>query len=99
MTTIRTKLLAAVAALGLIGTGAALKSGTTVAHATPNIPTDNSSADVAESVVDSVDNIAVTGDAPDQGGWRWMGRGARGKQSAKGSGVIISTDGRILTNS
>ena len=120
---LRTTLLAAVAAVGLIGTGAALRTGTPVAHATPGlptgtaavrvtpgVPTDGSIADVAERVVDSVVNISSSSDSrggpasvdpfftdPDS---PVFGQAPSGrKQLAKGSGVIVTADGRILTNS
>ncbi|MDB4958424.1 MAG: protease Do [Myxococcales bacterium] len=107
---LRTSLLAAVAAVGLIGTGAALHSGTTSAYATPAMPTDGSIADVAERVVDSVVNISVSGES--RGGPAsfdpffsdpsspFFGQQQRGRRAeAKGSGVIVTADGRILTNS
>jgi serine protease Do len=108
---LRTHLLAAVAAVGLVATGATLHSGTAVVHATPAaFPTDGSIADVAERVVDSVVNISSSHEEktipaawdsnfedpmspyfrPDPGPHTAM---------AKGSGVIVTADGRILTNS
>jgi serine protease Do len=101
-------LVAALAAVGLVGAGAALRSGDFhgVAHATPSIPTDGTIADTAERVVDSVVNIAVTheekGDADDvyMFGEPFGGGGgaAARKTGAKGSGVIVTSSGRILTN-
>src|SRR2546423_6439600 len=103
---VRSTLLAAVAALGLVGTGAALRSGTPSAHATPAIPTDGTIADVAERVVDSVVNISVKheekgGGDMDQFDPFGMGQGMGAEprtQMAKGSGVIVTSNGRILTN-
>ena len=101
-------LLAAFAAIGLVGAGAALHSGTPVAHATPAaaIPTDGSIADVAERVVDSVVNISVKQEVRNQntgffdpfsGDPFESDQGTR-VVSGKGSGVIITATGRILTN-
>ncbi len=101
-------LLAAVAAVGLIGTGVALHTGTSPATAAPSTTlTDSSIPDVAERVVDSVVNIsaatAVRGAPaatdpfytdPDSPGY---GRTPR-RQGSKGSGVIVTSSGRILTN-
>jgi Do/DeqQ family serine protease len=107
-------LVAIAAAVGLVGTGAALQSqgGITPAYAqrAPAAITDASIPDVAERVVDSVVNIstskAVRGgpaeldpfftdpDSP------WYGRQpSQRKLASKGSGVIVSAQGRILTNS
>ena len=54
------KLLAGLAVLGLVGTGAALRSETGPAHAAPTVVTDGSIPDVAERVVDSVVNISTS---------------------------------------
>jgi Do/DeqQ family serine protease len=102
-------ILAAVAAFGLVGAGAALKSGTqTVSAAPAGIPTDGTVADVAEKLVDSVVTISVKheeaaspqmdmfGDPFDVMGGG-MGGGSR-VQEGKGSGVIVTASGRILTN-
>ena len=95
-------LLAAFAAIGLVGAGAALRSGSiTTANATPSIPTDGTIADVAERVVDSVVNISVVREekndfAPDDNFTMW-GETPH-KIGAKGSGVIVTASGRILTN-
>jgi serine protease Do len=102
-------LLAAVAALGLVGTGAALRSGLETAHAAPSALTDASIPDVAERVVDSVVNIstskAVRGgpaevdpfftdpDSPAYGT-----RPSQKRLASMGSGVIVTSGGRILTN-
>ncbi len=107
MTPLRT-FLAAAAVVGLVGTGAALRSGTTVAHATPSVLTDGSIPDVAERVVDSVVNIS-TSHAIETGPVNFdpffsdpfsPGFGDPGDRKAmsKGSGVIVTASGRILTN-
>ncbi|MBA3398266.1 MAG: trypsin-like peptidase domain-containing protein [Deltaproteobacteria bacterium] len=102
-------LLAAVAAVGLVGTGAALRTEIGPAHAAPSSLTDASIPDVAERVVDSVVNISTSRggnagpasydpfftdpDSPFYG----MDPGMR-KQMSKGSGVIVTSSGRVLTN-
>jgi len=107
MTSLR-KLLAAGIVVGALGTGAALRSGSTIAEAAPSAMTDASIPDVAERVVDSVVNISTTSvekgpaaydpfftdpDSP------WYGLEPTGRKSmSKGSGVIVSASGRILTN-
>jgi serine protease Do len=107
MTPIRT-LMAAAAVVGLIGTGAALRSGPTPAHATPAVLTDGSIPDVAERVVDSVVNIS-TSHSIEAGPAAFdpffsdpfsPGFGDPGDRKAmsKGSGVIVTSGGRILTN-
>jgi serine protease Do len=83
--------------------------GASVAHATPSIPTDGTIADVSERVVESVVNISVSHEevvprgAPDPFGGDPFdmfggGDGSPHTQSAKGSGVIVTASGRILTN-
>src|SRR5882724_3632340 len=107
MTALR-NLLAAAAVVGLVGTGAVLRSGATPAHATPSVLTDGSIPDVAERVVDSVVNISTShmveaGPAsydpffsdPFSPGY---GDPSDRKAMSKGSGVIITGSGRILTN-
>jgi len=107
MTPLRT-FLAAAAVVGLVGTGAALHSGPTAAHATPSVLTDGSIPDVAERVVDSVVNISTShsveaGPAvfdpfftnPFSPGF---GDPSDRKSMSKGSGVIVTANGRILTN-
>jgi serine protease Do len=102
-------LLAVVAAIGLVGTGAALRSTIEPAHAAPSTLTDASIPDVAERVVDSVVNISTSkgghgGPAandpfftdPDSP-WYGMQPSER-KQQSKGSGVIVTAGGRIVTN-
>ena len=99
MTKLMHNLLAGVVAIGLVGTGAALHSGTPTANATPSgIPTDGSIADAAEKAVDSVVGISVkmTGDRMVD----MFGDASQGPQvEAQGSGVIVTAGGRILTNS
>ena len=107
-------LLAVAAVAGLIGTGAALRSdfaSPAYAQRAPAQFTDASIPDVAERVVDSVVNIstarAVRGGGvadedpfftdPDSPSF---GREPSQKQLAsKGSGVIVTAQGRVLTNS
>ncbi len=99
-------LLAALAAVGLVGTGAALRTGPSSAHATPAaaaIPTDGTIADVSERVMDSVVQIAVRGEetASDiDPTSMFFGGGFSEPQvkMGKGSGVIVTASGRILTN-
>ena len=102
-------LLAALAAVGLVGTGAALRSGTTSAQATPAaaaIPTDGTIANVAEHTMDSVVQISVKREeqagsmdpfAMDPSGF-FGGGGEPRIEMGKGSGVIVTASGRILTN-
>jgi Do/DeqQ family serine protease len=111
MTPLR-NLLAAAAIVGLVGTGAALRSGATPLHAAPSAApaalTDSSIPDVAERVVDSVVNIS-TSHAVEVGPAAFdpffadpfsPGFGDQGDRKAmsKGSGVIVTSSGRILTN-
>ena len=101
--------LAAAAVVGLVGTGAMLRSGPSPAFAGPGAATltDSSIPDVAERVVDSVVNISSTSvevgpasfdpfftdsDSPD------VGVPSQRQQMSKGSGVIVTAGGRILTN-
>jgi serine protease Do len=103
------KLLAAMAVLGLAGTGAALRSGPEAAHAAPSAITDASIPDVAERVVESVVNISTSkavrgGPAesdpfftdPDSPGFGT--RPSQKRLASMGSGVIVTSGGRILTN-
>jgi len=111
MTPLRT-LLAAAAVVGLVGAGAALHPGPGPAHAspaaTPTALTDSSIPDVAERAIDSVVNISTshvveTGPAsfdpffadPFSPGF---GDPGDRKAMSKGSGVIVTASGRILTN-
>jgi Do/DeqQ family serine protease len=99
---------AAAAVVGLIGTGAALRLGATEAHATPSMLADGSIPDIAERVVDSVVNIS-TSHAIEAGPASFdpffsnpfspgFGDGGDRKAMSKGSGVIVTSSGRILTN-
>jgi serine protease Do len=101
-------LLAATAVFGLVGIGAALHAGSSPVHAAPSILADGTIPDVAERVVDGVVNISTTqsvnvGPAsfdpffndPDS---PYDGQQSARKQMSKGSGVIVTTGGRILTN-
>jgi len=107
MTPLRT-FLATAAVVGLLGTGAALRSGATPANAAPSVLTDGSIPDVAERVVDSVVNISTshiveTGPAsfdPFFSDPFSPGQGDAGDRKAmsKGSGVIVTASGRVLTN-
>ncbi len=107
MTPLRT-ILAAAAVVGLVGTGAALRLGPTVAHATPSVLADGTIPDVAERVFDSVVNISTShvieaGPAsfdpffsdPFSPGF---GDPGDRKAMSMGSGVIVTASGRILTN-
>src|SRR5258706_3432344 len=73
-----------------------------VANAGPGIPTDGSIADTAEKVVDSVVNISISHevkqDANDVFFAPWSGDRGSQMQYGKGSGVIVTASGRILTN-
>jgi serine protease Do len=98
-------LLAALAAVGLVGTGAALRNGPTSANATPSaaaIPTDGTIADVAEKTMDSVVQISVRGQESQQDEMMDFFSGGMGGGEhvvmGKGSGVIVTANGRILTN-
>ena len=99
---LRNTLLTTAAAVGLVATGAALRSGPSVAHATPSaIPTDGSIADAAERADASVVTISVSRDARPSMDDFFMDPRAMGgmmKEQAKGSGVIVTANGRILTN-
>jgi Do/DeqQ family serine protease len=101
-------LYVAAAVVGLVGAGAALRSGAAPARATPSVLTDNAIPDVAERVVDSVVNISTShvieaGPAsfdpffsdPFSPG---VGDPGDRKAMSKGSGVIVTASGRILTN-
>jgi len=99
-------LIAVVGLVGLVGAGAALRSGSS-ASAAPSVLTDSSIPDVAERVVDSVVNISVAQAVrgapaasdpyytdPDSPGYGTKPR----RQGSKGSGVVVTAGGRILTN-
>jgi S1-C subfamily serine protease len=111
MTTLRT-VLAAAAVVGLVGVGAVLHPGATAVQASPAVApaalTDSSIPDVAERVFDSVVNIS-TSHAVETGPASFdpfftnpfsPGFGAPSDRMAmaKGSGVIVTASGRILTN-
>ena len=106
MTPLRT-LLASVAVVGFVGAGAMVAQGPTPAHANPALQHQPIS-DVAERVVDSVVNISTHGTSKGPAAWDpfftdpdspyyGMQPSAR-QQMSKGSGVIVSASGRILTN-
>ncbi len=79
----------------------ALAAGSTssVALAHPALPTDNSIADVAERVVESVVNISTETEVPvDPFFGSFFGMDDVQKMAGKGSGVIVTANGRILTN-
>jgi Do/DeqQ family serine protease len=111
MTPLRT-LLAAAAVVGLVGAGAALHLDASPAHAAPSVApsvlTDSSIPDVAERVFDSVVNISSshmveTGPAALDPFFSDPSSPAYGDPSdrmakAKGSGVVVTASGRILTN-
>src|SRR5687768_4638723 len=96
--------IAVAAVAGFVGAA----SGPELAHAAPAVLTDASIPDIAERVVDSVVNISVFNTAggpaetdpyftdPDSPGYG-MQPSPR-KRASKGSGVIITSGGRILTN-
>ncbi len=101
-------LITGAAVVGLIGAGAAMRLGFSPVQAAPSVLTDASIPDVAERVVDSVVNIstatAVRGgpaqsdpffNDPDSPSY---GQPDTRKQRSKGSGVIVTAGGRILTN-
>ena len=101
---LRNTLFAAAAAFGFVGLGAAIHSGPSVAHAAPvaGIPTDGTIADVAERTVDSVVNISTSHQSknevvfdPFSGDDQTV---TPQRELAKGSGVIVTASGRILTN-
>ncbi|MBA3456809.1 MAG: trypsin-like peptidase domain-containing protein [Deltaproteobacteria bacterium] len=106
MTSLR-NLFAAVAVVGLVGVGGAGIPPLATAHAGPNL-VDTSIPDVAERVVNSVVNIsthsATSGPAAydpffsDPDSPYYGTQPSEKKQMSKGSGVIVTTGGRILTN-
>ncbi len=111
MTTLRT-VLAAAAVVGLVGVGAVLHPGATSVHAGPAVApaalTDSSIPDVAERVFDSVVNIS-TSHAVEAGPASFdpfftnpfspgFGDPGESMARAKGSGVVVTASGRILTN-
>ncbi len=79
------------ATVGVLGTSQAAQAGA--------FPTDGSIADTAERVVDSVVNISTSAEIEvDPFFGAMMGVDGPQKQQGKGSGVIITASGRILTN-
>jgi serine protease Do len=91
MTMNRHAFLIAFATVGVIGSSAA--------SANPSLPTDGSISDVAEKVVDSVVNISTQAEVEvDPFFGSFMGADGPQRQQGKGSGVIITANGRILTN-
>jgi Do/DeqQ family serine protease len=111
MKSVRSKLVAALAVLGLTGTGIALTH-SPHAYAGPGAPTvltDTTMSDVAERSVESVVNIKsvtrlepqqnIMADDPffsDEDSPMYQGQD---ESTSLGSGVIVSSSGRILTNS
>ncbi|HEX5060914.1 MAG TPA: trypsin-like peptidase domain-containing protein, partial [Kofleriaceae bacterium] len=74
-------------------------AGAGVAHADRALPMDNSIADVAERVVESVVNIDTESQvATDPFFVDMFGADEVQKMAGKGSGVIVTANGRILTN-
>src|SRR5688572_22414867 len=70
-----------------------------VAYAHPALPTDNSIADVAERVVESVVNISTETEMQvDPFFADFFGADPVQRNQGKGSGVIVTANGRILTN-
>jgi Do/DeqQ family serine protease len=87
----RHALLIAFVSIGLVGTAAA--------DSRPSLPIDGTISDVAEKVVDSVVNISTEAEVEvDPFFGSFMGADGPQKQQGKGSGVIITGTGRILTN-
>ena len=83
--------LIAFATIGMLGSHAV--------SAHPALPTDGSISDTAEKVVDSVVNISVQAEVEvDPFFGAFMGQDGPQIQQGKGSGVIITQNGRILTN-
>jgi Do/DeqQ family serine protease len=105
MNSLRNTLFAAAAAFGFVGLGAAIHTGSSVANAGPavaGIPTDGTIADVAEHTVDSVVNISTWHQEKNEVSFDPFGMGGDDqspqRSMAKGSGVIVTASGRILTN-
>src|SRR5574338_792810 len=83
----------------LIAVALAVGGTSGAAYATPSIPTDNSIADVAERVVVSVVNIDTEAEVPvDPFFVDMFGAEEVQKMAGKGSGVIVTASGRMLTN-
>src|SRR5512139_1872243 len=80
--------------VAFLGAGAA-----SPAYAHPSMPMDNSIADVAERVVESVVNIDIEAEVPvDPFFVDMFGADEVQKAAGKGSGVVVTANGRILTN-
>jgi len=86
--------LIAFTTIGMLGSGAV----TAFAQSRPGLPTDGSISDVAEKVVDSVVNISVEAEVEADPFSGFFGDEGPQKQQGKGSGVIVTQNGRILTN-
>ncbi|MGE0547700.1 MAG: trypsin-like peptidase domain-containing protein [Kofleriaceae bacterium] len=103
---VKRNLLAAVAAVGLVGASAVSPSESNLAFA-GSLP-DTAISDVAERVVDSVVNISTAtkvqaGPAAydpffSDPASPWFDEPSERMQRSKGSGVIVNATGRILTN-
>ena len=92
-------LIAAAVALGVAGGAAHAGPSPAVTQARPGMPTDNTIPDVAERVVDSVVNIAIEQDVQvDPMYAEFFGIEDAPTMAGKGSGVIVTANGRILTN-
>src|SRR5262245_54749711 len=82
-----------------VGLAGVAQAGPSVSPARPGMPTDNTIPDVAERVVDSVVNISIEADVQVEdpfGGF--FGESDVQHMAGKGSGVIVTASGRILTN-
>jgi len=94
MMNIARKMLIAVALAAGVGS-----TTSSVAFAHPALPADNSIADVAERVVESVVNISTEAEVPvDPFFSGFFGTDDVQKMAGKGSGVIVTASGRVLTN-
>ena len=83
----------------LIAVALVFGSASSVAFAHPALPTDNSIADVAERVVESVVNISTETEIQvDPFFADFFGADPVQRNQGKGSGVIVTANGRILTN-
>ncbi|HRC57745.1 MAG: Do family serine endopeptidase [Myxococcales bacterium] len=106
---VRTVFLVATTALGLAVGAGALRSAPSQAVAAPSVLADSTISDVAERVVQSVVNIS-TSRTVQSGPASWDpffadprspffgGEPSERKASSLGSGVIVTAQGRILTN-
>jgi serine protease Do len=106
--TLRTVLVAATTALGLAVGVSALRSAPSHAIASPSVLVDNTIADVAERAVQSVVNISTSRRvASGPAAWDPFfsdprsplgGDAQERKATSLGSGVIVTAQGRVLTN-